>query len=175
MSVQKRVEESSTGQTVLSVFFVMLIVAVVAWNLPASKISSVVAGKWAAPLVKGLGFDTTDTWVPTGPLNSNRGQPSSITLADGRVVEWRPPSRGHIVEPYRSYRWWKWAEHMNGDNSQPYWYQTAVWVAHKYQAQSPVSVTLVRRWKESTPPGTSVVDDWHSYSFYTLQLPRTSP
>lgn len=175
MSVQKRIEESSTGQTVLSVFFVLLIAAVVAWNLPASKISSVVAGKWAAPIIKGLGFDQGWGVFAPNPRSRSIDLRAEITLADGRTVEWRPPPRGHIIEPYRSYRWWKWVEHLNGDDSQPYWYQTAVWVAHKYQSQSPVSVSLVRRWRDDTPPGTSYVDHWHSYTFYTLQLPRTSP
>ncbi|HEU5035140.1 MAG TPA: hypothetical protein VFT62_10355 [Mycobacteriales bacterium] len=173
MSLQQRIEKSSAGQTVLSVVILALIAGVLAWNLPSSQLATD-GRNWAQPMVHVLGLDQAWGVFSPNPRGESIDLRAVVELRDGSQVVWHPPSRGHVLEPYRSYRWWKWVENVRSNESEAYWYQTALWVAHKYENLAPVSVTLVRRWRESTPPGTSEVDHWHSYAFYTLDVARGS-
>lgn len=170
MNIQQRFEESSIGQTFLSVLFVALIVGVLAWNAPVSRLSNAISDK-ARPAIWGLGLDQDWEVFAPNPQDSSVDLRADVTLADGQLVSWRPPRAGRFVQPYRTYRWWKWIDHIRVDANSAYWYQFATWVANKYRDSSPVSVTLVRLWRNTTVPGTSLVDHWHSYAFYTLQLP----
>lgn len=169
MSLQQPFEESPVGQAVLGVFFVALIVAVFAWNMPASKIHDEVGEKWAAPFLTSTGLQQGwDVFAP--PRRATVALSANVLLADGRTVRWRPPNHGRFFMPYRGYRWIKWMEKIRTDASEPFWYQTAAWIARRYADESPVKVTLVRTWKYSTPPGTNQVDQWHVDHFYTLQV-----
>jgi hypothetical protein len=173
MNLQQRFEESSPGQVFLSILFIAVIIGVFAWNLPPSRLATATSNT-ARPFIRAAGLDQNWELFAPVPRESSIDLRADVTLGDGQVRSWHPPKQGLFFEPYRSYRWWKWADYIRKDSYSNYWYQFSLWVAHMFAREHPSSITLVRLWRNSTPPGTSHVDSWHSYAFYTLQLSGTS-
>jgi hypothetical protein len=79
-----------------------------------------------------------------------------------------------VVGSYWDYRWRKWAEWTSTDEHDDLWRPAADWFARRSAAQGrdPVTVTLVRRWRDLLPPGPGPSrGDWQEYAFYTYDVP----
>ena len=125
--------------------------SVVVWNLPSSTLKD-----------DALGHRSTSA---TG-LNQNWGvfspdhAPSLDVPVRPRALCRRkrvlsPPRGGRLVGGYWDYRWRKWAEWTSTDEHSELWQPGGRLVrpARRAQGREPVSVTLVRRWRELLPPG----------------------
>ena len=169
MSLQEHVERSPYGQAVISGLIAFVLVAIAAWNLPASHLQTI-ASNAVRPIVNGVGLDQAWGVFAPNPRQDSIGLVARTRYADGSVAYWTPPTQGRYVEPYRSYRWWKWVEEISPDRSQPFWQPAALWVARQHRAADPTSVTLIRRWRDNLPPGQKGHTSWHQYEFFTLDV-----
>jgi hypothetical protein len=95
-----------------------------------------------------------------------------IQYSDGTTSVWSFPARTGIMA-YSDYRWQKFGEHVRLDTNQQLWPSFAAYLAHheSRRGDKPVQVSLMRRWAELQPPGTtSGVGPWKQFVFYSTSV-----
>ncbi len=173
--VQQRLESSRAGRAAISIFIVVTIVSVVVWNLPPSAIKEdalVVAG----PYIRATGLNQNWGVFSPDPRRHALFLSARVRYADGSEEVLAPPRGGRVVGGYWDYRWRKWAEWTSTDEHSDLWRPAADWFVRRARAQGrePVSVTLVRRWRDLLPPGPGPSrGEWHEYPFYTYEVTGT--
>ncbi len=144
--VQERVESSVAGRVLISLFIVVILAAVVVWNLPESELSR--QGRYRlTPVISATGLDQTWAVFAPDPPRQEFELEALIAYADGTARTWHVPTGDPVVGGYRDYRWLKWAEWITGGSHVVLWKPAAAWIARQEQlaGRRPVSVTLVRR------------------------------
>ena len=144
--VQERLEGSVGGRVVISVFILLVLAGVIAWNLPESELGRRSQYR-LKPLVYATGLDQTwAVFAPDPPRQEHRFE-ARITYQDGTERTWRVPTEDPVVGGYRDYRWLKWAEWITGGSRVHLWKPAAAWIARQERraGRRPVTVTLVRR------------------------------
>jgi hypothetical protein len=170
--LQERFESTALGRAAISVFIAVSLAFVVAANLPHSRLRHdvLVPGQ---PYLNALGLDQNwDVFAPD-PRRQVIDLVSRVTFSDGSVATWRLPYRGALVGAYSDYRWRKWLENSIADANRGLWRPFALWTARRAAAggKRPVRVTLVRRFYNVLPPGTSPDrGPWKAFAYYTLDL-----
>jgi hypothetical protein len=181
-----RFASSRAGRALLSVAIVVLLGALVGWNLPpgagpssgesAFKRDMLAVG---TPVINALGLD--QNWSVFAPPRLQVITLSAkIRYADGSTVVWRAPvSTGALFGEYRDNRWGKYVESAIMDaNSGVLWQPLAAWVArtHASRGHRILSVTLVRRFYDLYPEtgvrGSVSRGPWISVSYFVYLLPR---
>jgi hypothetical protein len=177
--LQERIESACGGRLLISAFVVTLVAGMAAFNLPDGAFGDR-ARKLAGPYVHALGVGQTWTMFAPYPRNEVLFLEARARHADGTVSVWRPPSRGALIGGYSDSHWRKYAEHAvargqsNPDGWPALWEPLARYVAREQaRGASPVtSVTLVKRSRPITPPGTSGSPPWTYEPYYTSRLAR---
>ncbi|HEX2192769.1 MAG TPA: hypothetical protein VHH09_06205 [Acidimicrobiales bacterium] len=155
--MQERLESSVAGRVLISIFVLVVLTAVAAWNLPESDLGRRSRYR-VKPMVYATGLDQTwAVFAPDPPRQEYRFE-ARIAYDDGTQRTWRVPTGDPLVGGYRDYRWLKWAEWITGGSRVHLWKPAAAWIARQERraGRRPVSVTLVRRVFE-LPIGTSRV------------------
>ena len=166
----ERFEQSAVGRAVLTAVMALLVVAVVIWNLPAGKPRDAVRPA-AAHVLNPIGLDQDWALFAPDPRAFSVGVFARVTFRDGSERVMTPPHNGHLLAPYRTYRWQKYVERLRADDYGSLWEPTARWVAD--EAGGDVArVVLVRTFRDAVTPGTAGPRvPAKEFAFYTLDLP----
>jgi hypothetical protein len=148
----------------------VLAAAVLVWNMPAGPARDAVRPA-AAHVLYPIGLDQDWALFAPDPRAFSVGVYARITFADGRQRIRVPPHNGHLLAPYRTYRWQKYVERLRADDYQSLWEPTARWIAR--QAGPGVSrVVLIRTFRDAVTPGSgNKRATRREFAFYTLDLP----
>ena len=165
----ERFESSTAGRVLLTLAMAVLAVAVLLWNLPAGRPRDAVR-PLAAHVLLPIGLDQDWALFAPEPRAFSVGVFARITYADGTQRLRVPPHNGHLLAPYRNYRWQKYVERLRADDFSALWAPTARWIAE--DAGPHVSkVELVRTFHDVVTPGTT---DPHQplgqFTFYTFTV-----
>lgn len=166
----ERFEASTAGRVLLTLVMAVLAVSVLLWNLPAGKARDAVRPGPAHVLMP-LGLDQDWALFAPDPRAFSVGVYARITYADGTERIRTPPHNGHLVGPYRNYRWQKYVERLRADDYQNLWEPTARWLARQ-AGPGVTKVVLVRTFRDAVTPGSGKTRVARGeYAFYTLTLP----
>jgi hypothetical protein len=167
--VGERIESSTLGRVVLTVLMAVLAVAVLVWNLPAGRARDAVRPA-AAHVLYPIGLDQDWALFAPDPRTFSVGVYARITYADGHEKIKVPPHNGHLVAPYRNYRWQKYVERLRADDYSSLWAPTARWIARD-NGPGVTKVVLVRTFRDAVTPGDGGKRPARGeYAFYTLDL-----
>src|SRR3954471_10114941 len=148
----------------------VLAVAVLIWNLPAGQARDAVRPA-AAHVLYPIGLDQDWALFAPDPRTFSVGVYARITYADGHERVKVPPHNGHLLAPYRTYRWQKYVERLRADEYQFLWDVTARWIA-KENGPGVKKVVLVRTFRDAVTPGKDAKRPARGeFAFYTLELP----
>jgi hypothetical protein len=168
--VGHRFEASLAGRVLLTLAMAVLAVSVVIWNLPAGRARDEVRPA-AAHVLFPIGLDQDWALFAPDPRAFSVGVYARITYTDGHQRRYVPPHNGHLLAPYRTYRWQKYVERLRADDFSSLWEPTARWIADK-SGPGVTRVALVRTFRDAVAPGNSMHrDPRHEFVFYTLDLP----
>lgn len=168
--MQERIESSATGRAVISAFVVVTLLGTLLTQMPASALGRF-GDRVFGPYVEAVGLDQNWEVFAPDPRRLTLDVHAEVTFADGTTERWDVPTGGMVVDTYRFYRWQKWMESVRADANSQLWEPTARWIArtHERDGRDVTRVTLVRRWYDTPPPGTSGErPDFSSYEFYVL-------
>ena len=166
----ERFESSTFGRVVLTAFMTVLAAAVLMWNLPTSGLRANVVPT-AALVLYPVGLDQNWALFAPDPRKFSVGLYARVSYADGREEIWTPPARGHLLAPYRTYRWQKFTERARADRNPQLWGATARWLTREL-GPGVVKVVLVRTFQEAVTPGSGGVRERPAeFSYYTLRVP----
>jgi hypothetical protein len=170
--LQERFESTPGGRVAISIFIVVTLVFVVATNLPRSALRHdvLVPGQ---PYLNAVGLDQRWNVFAPEPRKQVIDLVSRVTFLDGTQTEWRLPRRGAPIGAYSDYRWRKWLENAIADANSELWRPLALWIGRNATSpgRTPARVTLVRRFYDLRPPGTTPDrGPWKEFAFYTLDL-----
>lgn len=171
-AVRRRLEDHVAGRAVLSAFFVVFLVSVVAWNLPDSGLKTA-ALPAVRPFVETVGLDQNWSVFAPNPRRLTLDLSARIEFADGTSTTWHLPLHANpILAPYRTYRWQKWMEHVRSDDSSGLWDPAAAWLAHVHADEGDVMrVTLIRHWYDTPAPGASGErPEWNDYEYHVYEV-----
>ena len=165
----ERLEASTLGRVVLTGLMTVLAVAVLIWNLPPGKARDEIRPA-AAHVINPIGLDQDWALFAPDPRTFSVGVYVRITYADGRERIRVPPHNGHLLAPYRTYRWQKYVERLRADDYQNLWEPTARWIARD-AGPGVTKVTLVRTFRDAVVPGSGKDRVKRGeFAFYTLEL-----
>jgi hypothetical protein len=168
--VGERVEGSTVGRVVLTILMAVLAAAVLLWNMPAGRPRDVVRPAPAHVLFP-IGLDQDWALFAPDPRSFSVGVFARITYADGHERVRVPPHNGHLLAPYRSYRWQKYVERLRADDYSNLWEPTARWIARD-AGPGVTKVVLVRTFQDAVTPGSGKKRPTPGeFAFYTLDLP----
>jgi hypothetical protein len=144
-------------------------VSVVMWNLPAGPPHDAVRPV-ISPIVQAVGLEQDWALFAPDPRSFGVGVYATVSHRDGRTETWATPHNGHLVTPYRTYRWQKYVERLRADDYSPLWDPTARWIA-KQAGNDVIKVVLTRTFRDVAVPGDSKPRPATGrYDFYTLDL-----
>lgn len=166
----ERFESSVVGRILLTVLMAVLAVSVLLWNLPAGKPRDTVRPA-AAHVLFPIGLDQDWALFAPDPRTFSVGVYARITYADGHERRRVLPHNGHLLAPYRTYRWQKYVERLRADEFVGLWEPTARWIAQDAGAGA-TKVALVRTFRDAVTPGSGKPRvKAGEFVFYTLNLP----
>ena len=169
MRIGQRIESSAAGQAVIAAFALLVVLAVVGWNLPAGRAHDR-AVRALGPVTQGLGLEQDWALFAPDPRGFGVSVHATLTYADGRTRRWDPPHNGLLVSPYRTYRWQKYVERVRADDYSGLWDPTARWLAREY-GPGVTKVVLTRTFQEAKVPGArSPRPEQGQFVFYTLDV-----
>ena len=165
----ERFEASTIGRAVLTLLMAVLALAVLVWNLPAGKPRDTLRPA-ATHVLYPIGLDQDWALFAPDPRSFSVGVYARITYADGRERIRVPPHNGHLLAPYRTYRWQKYVERLRADDYQSLWEPTARWIARD-AGPGVTKVVLVRTFRDAVVPGSGKQRVTRGkFAFYTLDL-----
>lgn len=166
----ERFEQSTAGQVLLTLLMAVLVAAVLVWNLPSGRPREALRPA-AGAVVLPLGLDQDWALFAPDPRGFSVGVFARVSYEDGRTRVVTPPHNGHLLTPYRTYRWQKYVERLRADDYGLLWEPTARWLA---DAEGPgvTRVELVRTFQDARTPGTpGPRKPQGRFSFYTWDAP----
>jgi len=168
--VGERFESSTIGGVVLTAIMAVLAAAVLVWNLPTGGLRAKVVPA-AALVLYPVGLDQNWALFAPEPRRFSVGLYARVSYADGREQIWTPPAPGQLLEPYRTYRWQKFAERARADENPQLWEATARWLTREL-GPGVIKVVLVRTFQEAVTPGSGGVRERPAeFPYYTLRAP----
>ena len=157
------------GRVVLTLLMAVLAVGVLIWNMPAGKPRDALRPA-AAHALYPVGLDQDWALFAPDPRTFSVGVYARITYADGRERVRVPPHNGHLLAPYRTYRWQKYVERLRADDYSSLWEPTARWIARD-AGPGVTKVVLVRTFRDAVVPGSGKARPARGeFAFYTLDL-----
>ncbi len=173
-TLQERLESTTAGQVLISLFVLITVAGLVFWNMPQSELRKQ-ALRPLKPYVNATGLD--QSWgVFAPPPRRLVILQARIAYDDGTHRTWFLPRGGPVLDAYWDYRWRKYAEWARDDKRRFLWEPTAAWVARheRDQGRRPVSVVLSRKVTDLRPPGAGPSEEPpKSFDYYVY--PVTSP
>ena len=151
MGLSLRIERSDAGQAVLSALMAVLIAAVLVWNMPRGRAKDALLPA-AGTVVQAVGLEQDWGLFAPDPRDASVGVVATITYGDGRTERWVPPDFGHVLAPYRTYRWQKFVERLRADDYRGMWDPFARWVAREH-GPGVRRVVLTRTFRPVRRPG----------------------
>lgn len=170
MRTGQRIESSAAGQAVIGGFVLLVVLAVLGWDLPAGRPHDR-AVRALGPVTQALGLEQDWALFAPDPRGFGVSVFATLTYADGRTRRWDPPHNGLLLAPYRTYRWQKYVERLRADDESAMWEPTARWLARK-QGPGVTKVVLTRTFQDVAVPGEGRPrPPAGRYDFYVLVLP----
>jgi hypothetical protein len=170
--VQERLEASPLGRQLISAALVVVLLSIVAWNLPSSALRQRTLPLTRRVLVP-LGLDQAWNVFAPDPRRQVVSQAARITYDDGSTAMWQRPTGDQVVGEYRFYRWQKLMESEIADAHQSdLWQPFAEWVArtHARAGRRVTKVELLRRWYDLSPAGRDQGrPPRHEYLYFTWE------
>lgn len=168
--LQERIERTAIGRLAISVLIVAVLLAVVVWNMPGSALRASLV-PLIAPVVESVGLQQDWALFAPEPQRQSLDFYAEVTLLDDTAVRWEPPRQHLWPAGARAERWRKWWERMRRDENEQLWRPTARWIAaqHGSAGGGALTVSLVRRWRDTPPPG-EPLGDWNEYTFYIYDV-----
>ena len=154
MGVGRRIESSRAGQALLGAFMLLVVLAVLGWNLPAGRPHNR-AVRALGGVTQGLGLEQDWALFAPDPRSFGVSVHATLTYRDGRTRRWDPPHNGLLVASYRTYRWQKYVERLRADDYANLWEPTAYWLAREY-GPGVVKVVLTRTFRDVADPGSGL-------------------
>jgi predicted DCC family thiol-disulfide oxidoreductase YuxK len=154
-SLQQRLEESAFGRGVLSTLIAVTLIAIIAVNLPESKLRRELM-RPGQPYLNALGLDQSWALFAPDPRRVVIDVTAAVRYDDGQAASWHFPRDGALIGTYRDYRWRKWAENLiNPLNGAAMWRSAALWAAARSSrpGHAVASVALVEQFAPLEPPG----------------------
>lgn len=153
-SVQQRVERSTPGRALLSVFVLSTIVAIAVINLPDSHLKRSLS-QVTLPYANALGLDQAWGVFAPDPRRESIALEVEITYPDGAKETWRPPERDAVIGTYSDYRWRKLMENAIVQGDGPIARDLALWVVREKRTREerPSTVVMIKRSRMIPPPG----------------------
>jgi hypothetical protein len=164
----ERLEGSTAGRVLLSIFIGFVVLGIVVFDLPESTLKST-ASKATEPVINALGLNQNWNVFAPDPRRQSIFIEARVTMSDGSHRTWRPYVGGDLLGSYRDYRWGKYAENVRLDRNRQLWPALAEWVArHEGGGRLRVRrVVLVRHWRNVQPPGSRTSEGPRmTYAFY---------
>jgi hypothetical protein len=172
-ALQQRFEARPAGRVAISAFLLITLLAMGLAMLPESRLREVTSGV-AQPYLLATGMEQSWSMFAPDPRRVSVDLEARVHFANGTTAVWRPPAGGDLAGAQWDYRWRKWMENAIQDvNAEVLWRPTALYAARELRAGGarPVSVTLVRRWRDVPKPGAGRAErPWKRYAFYELAL-----
>lgn len=171
-NLQERLETDPIGRALITGIIVFILGTLLASNLPSSGLQRVINGL-VQPVRNGVGLDQAWGVFAPDPRSTVYDFEARISYDDGTTGVWRFPNGDPIISEYRDYHWQKFSEQVRLDDRSGLWQPFAEWLARKHDTlrRHPTGVTLVRKWYDLNPPGTTPSrGPWNSYEFFTLQV-----
>ena len=176
--MQERLEVSRGGRALISAFVVVTLLAVVAFNLPASELRRQ-SMRLFEPYMIATGLDQNWSVFAPDPRREVIELQARITYGDGSPPRtWRVPRGNPVIGVYWDYRWLKWAEWMTAEGDPHLWKPAAQWITRREHAEGrqPLTVALVRRSYALNPPGVSPPHGkWQEYELFNYSVGRSAP
>lgn len=172
--MQERLESSVIGRVLISAVILVILGAVLTWNLPASELAT----KTRPPFQRvtyAAGLDQNWSVFAPDPPQSEVILRARVVYDDGTERMWDVPTGSALLGAYWDYRWLKWGEILGLGIDARLWLPAARWIARQEQGagRRPVSVTLLRR---TVPLPTNVRrGSPTSVDFYTYPVPAGAP
>lgn len=171
---QQRFEAGEFGRAVISGFVLVMVVTMVALNMPRARITQEIA-RVATPIAVSTGVDGNWGVFAPDPRRESVGLTARVKYADGSVRRWDLPHGGPLVGEYWDYRWLKWMEIVIQPTFQGLWQPAARYIARRMPKPHtrPVQVTLTRHDKGLGPPGPKRLrknERWLHFDYYILDL-----
>jgi hypothetical protein len=170
--LQEKVESNPYGRAFITGLIIFVLGTLFASNLSQSALQG-----WVSDLVQpvrnGLGLDQAWGVFSPDPRSTVYGLEARIRYDDGAAETWTWPKNDPFISEYRDYHWQKYSEQVRLDDQSALWRPFAEWIArtHDRSDRHPVEVTLVRRWFDLNPPGTSPSHGpWQEFEYFTLQV-----
>ena len=174
VGVQERLESTTAGRAVISVFVLVTVLCLVFWNLPQSELRSQ-SERVVRPYILATGLNQNWGVFAPNPRRQVLDLVARVRYADGNEATIEYPRGGRLIGSYWDYRWRKWYESVRLDRREDLWPSAAAWFAQRERANGrrPVEVTLVRRWAVLLPPGEGPErGPWQEFAFYTYDVPE---
>jgi hypothetical protein len=168
---QERIESSDLGRTLISALIIVVLICLATANLPPSGVQRKLL-RASEPYLNVSGLD--QNWSVFAP-NPPRPFPelrARIRYSDGRIGNWRRPTGDPLLGAHWDVYWFKWEENLLRDPNRDLWRPAAAWIvrSERRAGRDPVVVTLIRRWRDLSPPGSSPSHGpWREYAFYTYR------
>jgi len=150
----RRIESSRAGQAVIGAFMVLVVLAVLGWNLPAGRPHNR-AVRALGSVTQGLGLEQDWALFAPDPRGFGVSVHATLTYADGHTRRWDPPHNGVLLAPYRTYRWQKYVERLRADDYANLWDPTCRWLIRTY-GPGVVKVVLTRTFRDVADPGSGL-------------------
>jgi hypothetical protein len=173
--ISERVERSSAGRLVISLFIVVVLLAEVGTHLPRGSAVSRSVNAPANQVIRILGVEQAWGVFAPNPRSTSLGIEARITFADGTTARWDLPQGSNVGANLRYYRWRKWLERARSDSHRGLWEPTARWIASLHDdGPSPVvTVELIRHFHDNVLVGPQ--PPWESFTYFTLRLDEEAP
>jgi hypothetical protein len=151
-AVRQRFERTAVGEAVISGLVSVVLISGVVWNLPDSAIKRTLMPV-LEPVAQAAGLE--QGWRMYAPDVIRRLEITEIhvTMADGSVRKWIPPSGDKVIGPFAWYHWQKLKENLPRDPTMRA--DAAHWAVRKLTdpSEEPVRVQIIMRTQHLPTPG----------------------
>jgi hypothetical protein len=162
-------ESSDLGQALISSLIALILIIGVAWNLPDSKIKQSLV-PLLEPVAQAVGLEQVWQMYAPNVIREQEYTDIQVTMADGTVRTWQPPSGDKVIGPFVWYHWQKLKENLPRDLNMRA--DTAHWVVRKLTdpGEKPVRVRIILRATPIAPPGQRAPQDMREETLYDETL-----
>ncbi len=153
-AMQTRLENTTAGGALVSVFLVVTLAAIAIPNLPDSRLRDNLSAP-AAQYQNATGLHQSWGVFAPNPRGISIYVDVVVDDADGSADLWTIADESDMSDVRRS-RWQKFGSYLRLDDRAALWEPFGRFAAERARAhgRQPIRVTLIRRWSETLPPGT---------------------
>ena len=154
-TIGEQIERSPTGQIVIAVFIVAVMLGQLITHLPARSAVADELGEEASYALRIVGLEAQWGVFAPNPRSTSLKLEGRVTFEDGAVATWHLPQGARIGANLRYYRWRKWLERVRSDDFRSLWEPTCQWIATLWDDyEHPVErVQLVRLFHDNRLEG----------------------